>query len=248
VGSVLKGKLALVTGASRGIGRAIALQLGGEGADVLCISRSETSSAQTVADLKSMGVEAWAHGVDVSRRDSVEKACNDILKSHSAVDILVNNAGINRDNLLLRMKDEEWDEVMHTDLDSCFFWTRRLCRPMMQRRWGRIINISSIIGLQGNAGQCNYAAAKAGVIGFTKAVARELASRNVTVNAVAPGFIETDMTAAISEEISQQILNNVPMKRLGQPEDIGRAVAFLASEGAAYITGQVLVVDGGMTM
>jgi 3-oxoacyl-[acyl-carrier protein] reductase len=240
--------MALVTGASRGIGRAIALALGRAGADVICISRSADSSARTVADLKALGREAVAYGVDVSDRSAVENACEVILKAHPRVDILVNNAGVTRDNLLLRMKDEEWDEVMRTDLDSCFLWTRRLCRPMVQRRWGRIINISSIVGLAGNGGQSNYSAAKAGVIGFTKSVARELASRGVTSNAVAPGFVETDMTAVLDDGVTQQILNNIPMKRLGRPEDIANAVVFLASDAADYITGQVLVVDGGMGM
>ncbi|MDR2435802.1 MAG: 3-oxoacyl-[acyl-carrier-protein] reductase [Puniceicoccales bacterium] len=246
--SILAGKVALVTGASRGIGRAIALALGREDADVICVSRSADSSAQTVLDLKALGRKAWAYGVDVSNRSAIEDACASILKTHPHVDILVNNAGITRDNLLLRMKDEEWDEVMRTDLDSCFFWTRRLCRPMVQRRWGRIINISSIVGLTGNGGQSNYSAAKAGVIGFTKSVARELASRGVTSNAVAPGFVETDMTAVLEDGITQQILGGIPMKRLGRPEDIANAVVFLASDAAAYITGQVIVVDGGMGM
>jgi 3-oxoacyl-[acyl-carrier protein] reductase len=248
MGDMLAGKMALVTGASRGIGRAIALALGHDGADVICVSRSADSSAQTVSDLKAMGREAWAYGVDISDHSAIESACETILKDRPSVDILVNNAGITRDNLLLRMKDEEWVEVMRTDLDSCFFWTRRLCRPMVQRRWGRIINISSIVGLAGNGGQSNYSAAKAGVIGFTKSVARELASRWVTSNAVAPGFVETDMTAVLADGVTQQILSSIPMKRLGRPEDIANAVAFLASDAAAYITGQVLVVDGGMGM
>ncbi|MDR2677131.1 MAG: 3-oxoacyl-[acyl-carrier-protein] reductase [Puniceicoccales bacterium] len=248
MGDALVGKVALVTGASRGIGRAIALALGREGADVICISRSADSSAQTVADLKALGREAEAHGVDVSSRSAIESACASILKAHPRVDILVNNAGVTRDNLLLRMKDEEWDDVMRTDLDSCFFWTRRLCRPMVHRRWGRIVNISSIVGLVGNGGQSNYSAAKAGVIGFTKSVARELASRGVTANAVAPGFVETDMTAVLDAGVTQQILSSIPMKRLGKPEDIAHAVVFLVSDAAAYVTGQVLVVDGGMGM
>jgi 3-oxoacyl-[acyl-carrier protein] reductase len=242
------GRVALVTGASRGIGQAIAWHLGREGAKVLCISRSLESGAQTVEKLAGEGLDARAYAVDVSSASQVKAAGEAILQEYGRVDILVNNAGINRDNLLIRMTDGEWDSVLRTDLDSCFTWTRVLCRPMMQNRWGRILNMASVIGLIGNGGQANYAAAKAGVIGFTKAVARELASRNVTVNALAPGFIETSMTAALPAKVSEQILEKIPMKCYGKPDDVAAAAAFLASEKARYITGQVLAVDGGMTM
>ncbi|MDR0678745.1 MAG: 3-oxoacyl-[acyl-carrier-protein] reductase [Puniceicoccales bacterium] len=242
------GKIALVTGASRGIGRAIALRLAREGAKILCASRSLASSASTVEAIRAGGGEAEPLAVDVSQSVAVQLACEEILGRQGRVDILVNCAGINRDNLLLRMRDEEWDAVVATDLSSCFHWTRHLCRPMVRNRWGRIITIASVIGLVGNGGQANYAAAKAGAIAFTKSVARELASRNITANAIAPGFIETDMTAALPEAIREKIRSQIPMDTLGSPEDVAHAVAFLASEQARYITGHVLNVDGGMVM
>lgn len=240
--------VALVTGASRGIGQAIALAIGNPQTRIICVSRSAASCEDTVRQLKSQGVDALAVGVDVADSQQIAKACGDFLRDFGVVDILINNAGINRDNLLMRMSDRDWNEVLQTDLSSCFHWTHHLCRPMMQKRWGRIVNITSVIGLIGNAGQANYAAAKAGVIGFTKSIAREFAGRNITANAIAPGFIASDMTAALPEKISQGILANIPMKRFGTPKDVAKVVRFLISDAADYMTGQVLTVDGGMVM
>ncbi|MDR2576581.1 MAG: 3-oxoacyl-[acyl-carrier-protein] reductase [Puniceicoccales bacterium] len=242
------GRVALVTGASRGIGKAIALKLGSAGATVLCVSRSLESSLETMSELKNCNVCARAYAVDVGQMSAVKVVCEDILREWNRDDILVNCAGITRDNLLLRMGDEEWNDVLRTDLDSCFAWTKHLCRPMMQNRWGRIINVSSVVGLTGNAGQSNYAAAKAAVIGFTKAIARELATRAITANAIAPGFIGTDMTATLSEKIKDKILEQIPVHAFGTAEDVAHGAAFLASDAARYITGHTLTIDGGMTM
>jgi 3-oxoacyl-[acyl-carrier protein] reductase len=248
VGKVHGERVALVTGASRGIGRAIARRLGEDGAVVVCVSRSVEANGQTAADLLAMGVRHSVHAADVASPAAVGEMCEKVLAEYGRVDILVNCAGINRDGLLIRMGDGDWDAVLRTDLDSCFALTRHLCRPMLQNRWGRIINISSVIGLVGNAGQANYAAAKAGVIGFTKSIAREFATRNITANAIAPGFIETDMTAAIGEKARELALAAIPQRRFGTPDDIAAAASFLASDAAGYITGQVLAIDGGMTM
>ncbi|MDR2030321.1 MAG: 3-oxoacyl-[acyl-carrier-protein] reductase [Puniceicoccales bacterium] len=242
------GRVALVTGASRGIGRAIARRLGREGATVLCVSRSLQSSAAVLEELRSMDVACAAFAVDVGSAGAVRQACEQILQKWGRVDMLILCAGIGRDNLLLRMGEEEWNDVLRTNLDSCFFWSRHLCHSMLKNRWGRIVAISSVVGLVGNAGQANYAAAKAGMVGFIKSMARELARRGITANAIAPGFIETDMTAALAESVREAALDAIPQKVFGSPEDVAAAVSFLVSSDARYITGQVLAVDGGMTM
>ena len=239
---------ALVTGAGRGIGRGIAEELALQGVHVICVSQNPASCGAAAEAIKADGGSAEAHAVDVGDSAAVKALAEELLKVHGVIDILVNNAGITRDMLLMRMKDEEWDAVLHTNLNSCFYWSRALLQSMARNRWGRVINISSVIGLMGNAGQANYAAAKAGMIGLTKSLAREYAKRNVTVNVVAPGFIQTDMTAGLNEEITQAILQQIPLKRLGEVADIAKMVAFLAAEEAGYITGQTFTVDGGMVM
>lgn len=244
--SSLNGKKAIVTGASRGLGKAIALRLAKEGADVACIARSVESAQPTVEAIKTLGREALACGVDVSDEAAVTAAVEEIVGTFGGVDILVNNAGINRDGLLARMSADDWDAVVDTNLKGAFYWTKPVSRLMSKARSGRIVNMSSIIGLMGNAGQANYAASKAGLIGFTKSVAREFASRGITANVICPGFIETDMTAALPEKVRQDILSRVPLGRMGQVEDVAGLVAFLAGPDAAYITAQVLTVDGGM--
>lgn len=243
----LKNKTALVTGAGRGIGKAIALKLANCGAKVICVSKSDT--CVQVADLiKAQGGEAFACLVDLGEPQALKSAVESILEEHIKVDILVNNAGITRDNLLLRMKPEEWEAVIQTNLSSAFYLTQALIHPMTRSRWGRVVNIASVVGLMGNPGQANYAAAKAGLIGFTKAIAKEFASRNITANVVAPGWTNTDMTQQLSEAIQQEVLKHIPLKRMGQPEEIADMVAFLVSDHAAYITGQTFVIDGGLTM
>jgi len=244
----LQSQVAVVTGAGRGIGRAIALKFASAGADVACVSRTAENAEKAAEEVRSAGRKAWAHGINVAETKSVEETAEKILAEAGKVDILVNNAGVTRDGLLMRMSDEDWDTVLNTNLKGAFAFTKALSRAFVKQRSGRIINVASVIGLMGNAGQANYAASKAGLIGFTKSVARELASRGITVNALAPGFIETDMTAALNEEQKKAILNSIPMKCLGQAEDIANAALFLASPSARYITGQVLVVDGGMVM
>jgi len=243
-----KTKTALVTGASRGIGKAIALELAASGFRVLCVSRSLASSQPVVDEINSSGGEAKGYAVDVSNAQEVKAVCDVVLKEWGVVDVLVNNAGITRDGLMIRMSDEDWNSVIQTNLSSCFTWTRELIRPMARARWGRVINIASVIGLIGNAGQANYAAAKAGIIGMTKSVAKEFAARNITANVVAPGFIQTDMTDVLNDEVKEQIMKNIPMKRMGTPKDISDVVSFIASERSNYITGQVFTVDGGMVM
>lgn len=241
-------KVALVSGAGRGIGREIALELAKAGCTVICVSRNESSCGSVAEEIRACGGKAESFAFDVSDSGEVKEKCAEILKKYGAVDILVNNAGITRDNLLMRMSDEEWNAVISTNLSSCFYLSRNLVRAMMGKRWGRIINISSVSGIAGNAGQANYSAAKAGIIGFTKTLARELAARNITANAVAPGFIETDMTAKLPENIMEAAKAAIPLKRFGKPDDIARVCAFLASEEASYITGQVISVNGGLVI
>lgn len=244
----LDSQIAVVTGAGRGIGRAIALRFAAEGADVVCVSRSAENSEKTATDVRALGRKAWAHAVDVADPAAVKTAAQKILEETGRVDILVNNAGVTRDGLLVRMSDEDWDIVLNTNLRGAFSFTKAFTRGFLKQRAGRIINVASIIGLIGNAGQCNYAASKAALIGFTKSVARELGSRGITVNAVAPGFIETDMTAGLSPEVRTGLLEKIPLNALGQAEDVAQAALFLAGPASRYVTGQVLNVDGGFVM
>jgi 3-oxoacyl-[acyl-carrier protein] reductase len=244
----LDGRVSLVTGASRGIGRAIARELSQHGATVYLGARDAARLGEVVSGISSEGGKAFAVTLDVADRASVDAALKAILDAQGRIDHLVNNAGITRDNLLLRMKKEEWDDVMATNLTGTYLCTQAVLKPMLKQRSGRIVNVTSVVGLTGNAGQANYAASKAGIVGFTKAVAREVASRSITVNAVAPGFIETDMTAAMTDKARESLLPSIPLGRVGRPEDIASAVAFLVSDAAAYITGQVLGVDGGFHM
>ncbi|MGD0614358.1 MAG: 3-oxoacyl-[acyl-carrier-protein] reductase [Verrucomicrobiota bacterium] len=244
----LASQIAVVTGAGRGIGRAIALKFAAEGADVVCVSRTAANSEKVAAEVRALGRKSWAHALDVADAGAVAAAAEKILAECGKVDILVNNAGVTRDGLLMRMSDGDWDAVLDTNLKGAFLVTKAFCRAMIKQRSGRIINISSVIGLIGNAGQCNYAASKAGLIGFTQSAAREVASRGITVNAIAPGFIETDMTSALGEDVRKGLLERIPLNSFGQPEDIANAVLFLAGPGSRYITGQVLTVDGGMVM
>ena len=244
----LDGKVALVTGASRGIGRAIAQRLAAEGASVVLGARDQGKLQEVVAAILALGGKAEALALDVAQAESVAAGFETLLAAHGRLDHLVNNAGITRDTLLLRMKLEQWSEVLDTNLTGAFLCTQAALKPMLKQRAGRIVNITSVVGLTGNAGQANYAASKAGLIGFTKAVAREVASRNITVNAVAPGFIETDMTAAMTDKAKQEMAAAIPLGRVGSPEDVAGAVSFLVSDAAAYVTGQVLAVDGGFRM
>ena len=246
--NTLANQVAVVTGAGRGIGRAIALKFAAAGADVVCVSRTVENSGKVAAEVRALGRKAWAYAVDVADAKAVAEAAGKILAETGRIDILVNNAGITRDGLLMRMSEEDWDIVMNTNLKGAFSFTKAFSRPLIKQRSGRIINIASIIGLIGNAGQCNYAASKAALFGFTKSVARELGSRSVTANAIAPGFIETDMTAALDEKTRTALLDRIPLNALGQAEDIAEAALYLAGPGGRYITGQVLTVDGGMVM
>lgn len=246
---MLESKVAIVTGAGRGIGQAIASRLANDGARIACVSRTESNANKVANQINAIRADvAKAYAVDVVDHAAVQKAGARILSDFGRVDILVNNAGVTRDGLAMRMSLEDWDSVVNTNLRGAFSFVQAIIRAMIKQRGGRIINISSVIGLIGNAGQTNYGASKAGLIGFTKSLARELASRNITVNAVAPGFITTDMTSGLSDEIKNSIQSKIPLGKTGTPEDIANAVAFLASSEAGYITGQVLCVDGGIVM
>jgi len=246
---MLENKVALVTGASRGIGKAIALDLATNGASIAVnYAGNEAKANEVVDEIKANGGNAIAIKADVSNGDEVQAMIKEVLNEFGQLDILVNNAGITRDNLLMRMKDSEWDDVIDTNLKGVFLCTKAVTRQMMKQRNGRIINITSVVGVSGNAGQANYVAAKAGVIGLTKTTAKELASRNITVNAVAPGFITTDMTDELNEDIKADLLKQIPLATLGEPSDIANVVTFLASEKSKYITGQTLHVNGGMVM
>lgn len=237
-----------MTGAGRGIGRAIALRFASAGADVVCVSRTAENAEKVAGEVRALGRRAWAVAVDVADGSQVAGAAERILAEAGRVDILVNNAGVTRDGLLMRMSEADWDLVLNTNLRGAFAFTKAFTRALLKQRSGRIINIASVIGLMGNAGQCNYAASKAGLIGFTKSVARELGSRGITCNAIAPGFIETDMTSVLDEEQRAGLLKQIPLGGFGRGEDIAEAALYLAGPGGRYVTGQVLVVDGGMVM
>ncbi|MBK8000045.1 MAG: 3-oxoacyl-[acyl-carrier-protein] reductase [Verrucomicrobia bacterium] len=244
----LANQVAVVTGAGRGIGRAIALKFAAAGADVVCVSRTVENSEKVAAEIRALGRKAWAFAVDVADSKAVAAAGEKILAEAGRVDILVNNAGITRDGLLMRMSDEDWDVVLNTNLKGAFSFTKAFTRTLLKQRSGRIINVASVIGLIGNAGQCNYAASKAALFGFTKSIAREFGSRGITANAIAPGFIETDMTAVLDEKMKTALLEKIPLNSLGKAEDIAEAALYLAGPGGRYVTGQVLTVDGGMVM
>jgi 3-oxoacyl-[acyl-carrier protein] reductase len=246
---MLSGKVALVTGASRGIGRAVALELAKSGANVVVnYAGSEAKANEVVDEIKAMGREAIAMQANVASGDEVAAMVKETVSQFGSLDILVNNAGITRDNLIMRMKEDDWDAVINTNLKGVFNSTKAVSRQMMKQRNGRIINIASVVGICGNPGQANYVAAKAGVIGLTKTTAKEFAARNITVNAIAPGFIVTDMTDELTEEVKQEMLKQIPLTRFGKAEDIANAVTFLASDASGYITGQTIQVDGGMVM
>lgn len=245
----LKGKTAVVTGGSRGIGRAIALELASCGANVVVnYTRNSKAADEVVAEIEAMGLSGMAVKADVSIASEVENLVNEVLKTFGSIDILVNNAGITRDNLIIRMTEKEFDEVINTNLKGAFICTKAVSRVMIKQKSGKIINVSSVVGIVGNAGQSNYAAAKAGLIGFTKSMAKELAKRGINVNAVAPGFIQTDMTSVLPENVKEEFLKSIPLMRIGKPEDIAKTVLFLVSEYSDYITGQVINIDGGMVM
>ena len=245
----IQGQVALVTGASRGIGREIALELARQGANVAVnYAGNEAMANEVVAEIKAMGQKAIAIRCNVADADEVALMVKTTIEQFGCIDILVNNAGVTRDNLLMRMKEEEWDTVLNTNLKGVFLCTKAVTRPMMKQRKGRIINVASVVGIVGNAGQANYVAAKAGVIGLTKTTAKELAPRGINVNAIAPGFISTDMTDQLPDEAKSSLLKQIPLSRFGEPSDIAKVAVFLASEDSAYMTGQTLCIDGGMVM
>ncbi len=244
----IEGKVALVTGATRGIGKAIAEELGKQGAVVVGTATSENGAAAISAYLAEAGVKGTGLVLDVANAESVEAVLKQIQSDFGTVEVLVNNAGITRDNILMRMKEDEWDSVMNTNLNSIYRLVKGCLRGMTKARWGRIISVSSVVASMGNAGQANYAAAKAGMEGFTRALAREVGSRNITVNCVAPGFIDTDMTSGLADEHKEALKSQIPMNRLGQPEEIAAVVGFLASQGGGYVTGEAIQVNGGMYM
>jgi 3-oxoacyl-[acyl-carrier protein] reductase len=243
----LSGQVAMVTGASQGLGQAIAIRLGENGAKVICVARNADKLTDTVNQIKAAGGDAVAISCDVTDRVAIEKLFEQLETEYKRLDILVNNAGITRDTLLPRMSDAQWDEIIASNLTSCFLFCRAATRVMMGQRYGRIINMSSVSGLIGNAGQTNYSATKAGMIGFTRSLSKELAKRKITVNAVAPGFIESDMTRALGDAVMDEVKKRIPANRLGQADDVAACVLFLASKAASYVTGQVLTVDGGLT-
>lgn len=246
---ILENKNAIVTGGSRGIGRSIALQLARNGANVIINYTSNKEAAdQVVKEIEVYNVKGLAIQCDVTKSDDIKKMIGTVESHFDTIDILVNNAGITKDNLLLRMKEEEWQQVIDVNLTGVFLCTKAVIRKMMKQKHGKIVNISSVVGVTGNAGQANYSASKAGVIGFTKSIAKEVASKNIRVNAIAPGFIETDMTAVLSEDIKSGLMESIPLKRYGQPDDIANLVVFLSSNQSNYITGQVINVDGGMAI
>ena len=245
----LKGKNAIVTGGSRGIGKSIALELASKGANVVVnYTKSVESAEAVVKEIQAMGVLGMAIKANVSNSAEVENLVNEVLNTFGSIDILVNNAGITRDNLIIRMTEKDFDDVININLKGAFICTKAISKVMIKQKTGKIINISSVVGIIGNSGQSNYAAAKAGLIGFTKSMAKELAKRGINVNAVAPGFIETDMTSRLPEKVKEEFLKNIPLTRIGKPEDIAKTVLFLASEYSDYITGQVINIDGGMVM
>lgn len=243
-----QGKVAVITGGARGIGRAIAAELAAGGATLALVDVLLDVAETTAAEFRAQGIEAAAFAANVANADDVNRMCDEVIARFGKIDILVNNAGITRDNLIMRMKESDWDAVIAVNLKGTFNCLKAVTRPMMKAHFGRIVNIASVVGVMGNAGQANYSASKAGVIGLTKTAAKELASRNITVNAVAPGYIQTEMTEKVSEAAREAFLTNIPLGRGGLPEDVAKAVRFLCSEDAAYITGQVLHVDGGMVM
>jgi 3-oxoacyl-[acyl-carrier protein] reductase len=245
----LTGKTAIITGGARGIGKSIAMTLAAEGANIVInYTRSSKEAEEVVEEAKKLGVSALAVKADVSKNDEIENLVKEVLNNFGSIDILVNNAGITRDNLLIRMSEEDWQAVMDINLKGAFICTKHVSKVMMKQRKGKIINIASVVGVMGNAGQSNYAASKAGLIGFTKSIAKELAKRNVNVNAVAPGYIETDMTASLPEKVREEFMINIPMARGGTPQDVANVVLFLSSKYSDYITGQVINIDGGMVM
>ena len=249
MGASLEGKIAVVTGGSRGIGRAIALELARRGAGVVVnYNRSAAAAADVVAAIEAAGGQAVAVQADVSDFEPAQKLIRTALDTFDRLDVLVNNAGTTRDQLLMLMKEADWDDVLRINLKSVFNCCKAAARPMVRKRWGRIVNVSSVVGITGQGGQTNYAASKAGIIGFTKSLAKELGARNITVNAVAPGFIPTDLTADLPDELKQKAIEVTPLGRMGKPEEVAYAVAFLASDEAAFITGEILTVDGGMVM